>query len=236
MNLYREVKKLLYRKIHKLFYKYFHQDNLSIVNRHANNAEKKTWKFINRNLNLFKKIIKKNITILEIACVNGRNLIISGRKDINYIGLDLNKKAISAGKSFLQKNKIKNIALHCADLNTFEIKNINVIVNISLCIYLNKKELNDYFKKITINKVDIIIFVDFFSKKESFNSYYYHHSLKEFNIFKEKYVSIMQNFSHKPWNRPKSVNKFIFFIKKDLKKDMKKIDYSILLKELINIY
>tara|TARA_B110001450_G_scaffold256846_1_gene289050 strand:+ start:1279 stop:1989 length:711 start_codon:yes stop_codon:yes gene_type:complete len=236
MTIYQRIKKLVYRKTYKLFYKHFHQDNLYVLNKHANNAEKKTWNFINKNLDLFKKIIINKITILETGCVNGRNLIISGRKDVNYIGLDLNQKAINIGKSFLKSNKKNNISLHCGNLNTFKIKNINLLVNICLCIYLNKDELNSYFRKIIIGKVDIIIFVDSFSKKNSFNDYYYQHSLNEFSIFKEKYISITKTFLHEAWRGPKSTNKFIFLIKKNLINNIEKNDYLILLKNLNNIY
>jgi hypothetical protein len=217
MNFFKNIKFFFHRISRGIFYTYFHYDDYKIFDKTANKAEYKTWKWINSNLGFFKKSENEKYTILEVGCVNGRNLIMSNKKMVNYIGLDLNKKAIIAGNKFIKTNKISNIKLYQGSISTFNFYNINLIVNISLCIYLNPKELLIYFNKIINSNAEYAIFVDIFSKGKTLEDYYYYHSLNQFTVFKNKYYLMQKKFIYQPWVTIDCDTKFIIIYKKNLK-------------------
>ena len=55
------------------------------------------------------KKLKKNKTLLDIGCGNGRDTFYFNKKGLNVVGLEKSKIAVKNNKKLLAEKKIKNI-------------------------------------------------------------------------------------------------------------------------------
>ena len=208
--MYNAIKNLIFRKLSNIYHYFFHYDNLDNFLNHANPAEKMIWKKIHM---LLKN--RNNFSILEIGCVNGRNLILSNKylnaknKNIKYVGIDLNKKAINKDMEYLKKNFIKNIKLLNINLSKINEINQDYLVICSVLIYLSEQEFLKLLKKAQLARIKKIFIFDNFSKNEFFCKRYYYHNLKQFNFLKKNYMINKKKIDYKPWDTKKTQTKFI---------------------------
>ena len=205
------LKSYIFRKTRRVWHIFFHYDDLKNFNTHENIAEKIVWQKVNRYLKN-----KKNLCIMELGCVNGRNLILSNKiLKSKYIGIDLNARAISNGKNYLKKNKIINIKLIRKDISKINSFDCNYIVMCSFLIYLKKNELLNFLKKVQKSKIKEIFIMDKFSKKDFFCSDHYYHNKQIFKILKKNYKIYKKKINYKIWDKNKTQSYFIKLTRKN---------------------
>jgi hypothetical protein len=215
--------------IRKYYWKYFHVDNLDKFEE-ANLSEKAIWSFF---VDLLKSLIDsekpsisfqdRNVTVLEIGCVNGRNLIKAKLnhpflETINFKGLDINSKAIRNGKNYIKKLNVSNIELIHSNLMHIELENIDCIISVATLIYLDEFELKRFLEKVLSSDIKMFLFFEPLAINTNHSDTNFYHSLDEFRLLEAKYSKENLKFKNPNWDLIKGVqSKAILFLSKELK-------------------
>ena len=116
------------------------------------------------------KRLKKNKTLLDIGCGNGRDTFYFNRKGLSVVGIEKSKIAVKNNKKILVKKKIKNI--NFLNINIFSKKFENLekfdYVYLRFVIHaISKKVENKLLKNLSkITKKNSIVFFEFRTTKD----------------------------------------------------------------------
>ena len=188
------------------------------------NRYKKPKEIFSFLINILKKRVKKNLSLIDVGCANGELLYNLNRnfKNLQYTGIDIDHSLLKKAKKNCPKNivfKKKDISKKLLGLGKFDI----VILSGVLSIFDNGEKILKNILQLTKPKGSIYIFdsLNIYSYNLHINSntkldnkkiYYYK------NIYSTKYIS---DFFKKNKRKCKF---FQFRLKTNIKKDLKNLN------------
>ncbi len=104
-------------------------------------------------------------SVLEIGsnCGNRLWLLSRDHPDVNFIGIDLNQASIEFGREQLQNAEIKNIELHCVDVNNIKTAleyPVDVIFSWATLMYIDPEEIEHVMIEICSMATRAIVMIE----------------------------------------------------------------------------
>lgn len=116
------------------------------------------------------KKLKKNKTLLDIGCGNGRDTFYFNKKGLNVVGIEKSKIAVKNNKKILEKKKIKNISFYNVNIFSKKFENLEKFdyVYLRFVIHAISKQIeNKLLKNLSkITKENSIVFFEFRTTKD----------------------------------------------------------------------
>lgn len=116
------------------------------------------------------KKLKKNKTLLDIGCGNGRDTFYFNKKGLNVVGLEKSKIAVKNNKKLLAEKKIKNIDFFNINISSKKFQNLKKFdyVYLRFVIHaISQKIENKLLKNLSkITKKNSIVFFEFRTTKD----------------------------------------------------------------------
>lgn len=116
------------------------------------------------------KKMKKNKTLLDIGCGNGRDTFYFNKKGLNVVGIEKSKIAVKNNKKILEKKKIKNISFYNVNIFSKKFENLEKFdyVYLRFVIHAISKQIeNKLLKNLSkITKENSIVFFEFRTTKD----------------------------------------------------------------------
>ncbi len=134
------------------------------------------------------------LNILEIGCGYALNLYLLAKKfpQAKFTGIDINQKAIEAGKKLLKKERIKNVELlvgKADKLNNFPEKNFDVVFTDAVLMYIGPDKIKGIIREILRIAKKGIILVEWHTPNQKKDIYDAH-----IGVWKRDYVSLLKEF------------------------------------------
>lgn len=216
--MYEMIKRNIFWKARKLYWSNFHVDSLEKFNA-ENNAEKIIWEKINQKIEE-KSIEENRLRILEVGCVNGRNLISSSKSlnnpSVSYVGVDINSEAIRKGKRFIKDSKIKNVELINQPATSVEMKDFDILCSVATLIYLSPLEIKRFLSNLNNSGIELAVICEPVNLESRFTGRAIFHSPDIYLGYLSKYDYHQIDFQNIAWNSDKGDFTFagIFQLKK----------------------
>jgi ubiquinone/menaquinone biosynthesis C-methylase UbiE len=122
--------------------------------------------------------------VLEIGSASGANLFLLARRfpEVKFYGIDINAKAVEAGKKYLKKNGIKNVFLRVG--NIMDIKNIGsksmeVVFSDAVMMYIGNEKLNFIIKEMSRVAEKVILLCEHHTDQDPFYDDRWVHNYKK---------------------------------------------------------
>ena len=114
--------------------------------------------------------VKKNKTLIDIGCGNGRDTFFFNRKNLNVIGVEKSKIAIDNNNKIILQKKLKNINFKNFDINSekfYKLSKFNYVYSRFFIHAIPKRTESKLFKNIKkICKKNSLIFLEFRTIKD----------------------------------------------------------------------
>jgi tellurite methyltransferase len=114
--------------------------------------------------------LKKNKSIIDIGCGNGRDSFFFNKKNLDVIGVEKSKTAIDNNNKIIFQKKLRNISFKNIDINSDKFnktKKFDFIYSRFFIHAISKKTENKLFKDIKkISKKNSLIFFEFRTTKD----------------------------------------------------------------------
>ena len=121
-----------------------------------NNHVKKSVPYYNECHNLINQLsdffLNNNSICYDLGCSTSTLLIklskFTNKKNIQFIGIDLEKEMIEFSKKIIKSKKIKNIKVFCKDITKYKLQKSNLIIS-----YYTIQFVNPAYRQKLINKI-----------------------------------------------------------------------------------